>query len=768
MASHALGLPEPRKNRVLDVDALNANGGVILAMTAHFARVVTTPTLEHLDLGSAPVIHHFRCDSGPGKIGSSDFAFCAADHQHLVQRNFASGLNRKLFHNYFGTFFDAVLFSAGLDNRVHINLQKEKGIFAPQADKCQVRFAEYFAKPAKQSATCAKSENTQLHYPQQSFSAMGFSCPCAMGCLLLSVSAMNAATSLITVDITSLSHDGRGIARLAPADGQGRGTVVFVAHALPGQRVVARVTRSKSSFIEAEKHDLLCEAPDAATPICPHHADCGGCPLQTMPYERQLFWKRTIALDSLSRIGGLDRTRLESLLGPVAASPAPTRFRNKMEFAFGPEAAAGAAQGGELRLGLRRRNGRDVVAVPDCALVPAEALHMVSMVGDLAAKSGLAAYVPPDTRPDFRADSRPGTRPNTRPGTDPRKNGGRNHPRGQARRTPSYYSPKQETAAPGFWRFFVVRRGLAADLRTPRWWALCITSPGDTHQRAIVRALGREVLAAFPQLAAFIHEERATADAFAFGEKRVQTLDATGNENPGAARLFQPLNGSFFALDAASFFQVNTAAAQVLARTASSMLAPAKNTEAVTLQRGLLDLYCGVGAPGLLLADDYAALLGLEQDRKAVKLAKINAASHGQRQCQYEAGDAALQLERLAACDAQEMWTAIRAHAPNPAGTADTDRSDTHESEPSVDEGHIHPAVTDALVDPPRAGLSPRALDALLRIAPERIIYISCNPSTLARDAAHICKHYTLEALSAVDLFPHTPHLECVSLWRKG
>ena len=596
---------------------------------------------------------------------------------------------------------------------------------------------------------------------------------------------MNTATSLITVDITALSHDGRGIARLAPAEGQG-GAVVFVANALPGQRVVARVTRRKASFMEAEKHELLREAQDAAPPICPHHAECGGCPLQTMPYDQQLFWKRTIALDALSRIGGLERTRLESMLGPVAASPARTRFRNKMEFAFGPD----TAKGGELLLGLRRRNGRHVVAVPGCALMPAEALRMVGMVGDLAAKSGLAAYVPPDCRPDCRADARPDTTPDTTPGPDgcnpdgrnndrlsqgrstaknPRNPRGRDRRPGQARRAANhYYTPKQEPADLGFWRFFVLRRGLAADLRTPRWWAICITSHGDAQQRATVRALGREVLAAFPQLAAFIHEERATADAFAFGEKRVQTLDATGRENPGAARLFLPLNGSFFALDAASFFQVNTAAAQVLAHTAHSMLAPAEDLATAATpapHRGLLDLYCGVGAPGLLLVADYAALLGLEQDAKAVRLAKINAASHGQAHCRYEAGDAALLLERLAGFGPNKMWPTILTHDQT---TQSDDAADAYESEPGLSGGNPYPTVTDALVDPPRAGLSPRALDGLLRIAPERIIYISCNPSTLARDAARICKHYTLEALAAVDLFPHTPHLECVSLWRKG
>ncbi len=575
--------------------------------------------------------------------------------------------------------------------------------------------------------------------------------------------AMNTTTSLITVDITALSHDGRGIARLAPAEGQGRGAVVFVAHALPGQRVVARVTRRKASFMEAEKHELLRDAPDAAQPICPHHAECGGCPLQTMPYEQQLFWKRTIALYSLSRIGGLERTSLETLLGAVAPSPACTRFRNKMEFAFGQD----STQGGELRLGLRRRNGRDVVAVPGCALMPPEALRMVSMVGELAAKTSLAAFIPPATRQDFRPDSLQDTPQHSRPAADPRTQRGRDRRHGQTRRTPNHhYSPKPEVTDFGFWRFFVLRRGLAADLRTPRWWALCITSPGDAQQRATVRALGREVLAAFPQLAAFIHEERATADAYAFGEKRVQTLDSTGNKNPGAARLFLPLDGKFFALDAASFFQVNTAAAQVLARTARNMLAPAKHAESdETPHRGLLDLYCGVGAPALLLAADYTALLGLEQDSKAVKLAKINAARHGQGHCLYEAGDAASRLERLAACDAQEMWATITLAANTPHGDH---APDSHEAELNAPEGQIHPTITDVLVDPPRAGLSPRALDALLRIAPERILYISCNPATLARDAAQISKHYRLEALQAVDLFPHTPHLECVSLWCKG
>ena len=243
-------------------------------------------------------------------------------------------------------------------------------------------------------------------------------------------------------------------------------------------------------------------------------------------------------------------------------------------------------------------------------------------------------------------------------------------------------------------------------------------------------------------MSAFIHEERTAADALAFGETRVCSLDATGSENPAAARLFMPLAGQSFALDAASFFQVNTAAAQVLARQAAQMMGTAREGSAPT--GALLDLYCGVGAPGLLLAPGYAALLGLEQDARAVRLARGNAGAQGMLHCRYEAGDAAVLMERMAATPSM-----------------------LRQNLPLANRDDAIPAV-DALVDPPRSGLSPRALDALLALAPERILYISCNPTTLARDAAQIGQTYALEQLAAVDMFPHTPHVECLSLWRRA
>lgn len=534
---------------------------------------------------------------------------------------------------------------------------------------------------------------------------------------LLLVVDMNDA-SCLTLDITALSHDGRGIARLAAqanAPRQG-GAVIFVAGALPGQQVRARITRRKSSFWEAETTELLRPATDAAPPICPHGETCGGCPLQTMPYARQLQWKRTLVLDALSRIGGLRRADLDALLDQPAPSPALTRFRNKMEFAFGADAASG-----EIVLGLRRRSGRAVTAVPGCVLMPPEAQDMVPLARTLAHRSGFAAYTPPPPR-----------------GDNPTEAPGKNSPR----RRPTRRDCRRADADDGFWRFFTLRRGLAADMCTPRWWAQCITSPGDGAQRAAVHAMGVELLSAFPRLTAFIHEERAAADALAFGETRVRVIDATGSDDPAAARLFLPLAGRGFAMDAASFFQVNTGAAQGLARQAAQMMAEAR--EGMPPSGALLDLYCGVGAPGLLLADNYETLLGLEQDPRAVRLARGNAAAQGMRHCRYDAGDAAVLLERLAA----GRDPLLQKFAPTDSGGS--------------------PSAIDALVDPPRSGLSPRALAALVALAPERILYISCNPTTLARDAARLGRSYTLERLAAVDMFPHTPHVECLSLWRRA
>lgn len=553
--------------------------------------------------------------------------------------------------------------------------------------------------------------------------------------------------NILTLQIENLTHDGRGLARAHCQHGQtaneqkahagrtrNQGTVIFVTGGLPGQTVRARVTRRKSSFIEAEAVEVVQPARHAEPAICPHNGQCGGCPLQTMPYDTQLHWKRRIALDAMIRIGGMDADQMESLLTEVLPSPAMRRYRNKVELAF--------AGGGDepLTIGMRRRNGRGVISVPHCALMSVEARGMVDMMADLAAKTGLPAHTPKDEA-RYRLDGQ---------GTD--ETGGNQH---KPDRHALAECREREAAEPrltrfgwrsssiaamdaaesrkhrnGFWRFLVLRRALDSDLRGPRWWALCITSPGSPAQQAMVRSIGQKLLKAFPLLSGFVHEERASEDALVLGQRRVAVLGSTGEADTTASRLWLPLAGEHFCLDAASFFQVNTAASQVLATMAVDMFERHVHQD----KPSLLDLYCGVGAPGLLLGRRCGRLLGLEQDARAVALARANAKRMGLDHCVYETGDAGLHLDKLAPLQENywnqtEHWDAV-------------------------------------LVDPPRAGLAPRALNALLRLNAHTILYISCNPATLARDAARLRGAYRLAEMRAVDLFPHTPHIECLTLWQ--
>ncbi len=498
----------------------------------------------------------------------------------------------------------------------------------------------------------------------------------------------NAPRDIFTCDILSLSHDGRGVARPQGADGP----VVFVERALPGQRVRARALRRKARHAEAVCLEVIRPAPDEVPPLCPHAGECGGCPLQRMPYPAQLAAKGELLRQTLRRIGGVDA----ALTGAPLPSPLTRAFRNKMEFAFGADA------GGGLLLGQRRRGGHDVVRVSGCALMPPAALRAAGLLESLAAASGLPAYAPPARRGDRRAGA-------------------------------------------GFWRGAVIRLSWPDGLAAPapddvaalagdaRWNVvlLLLTSPGDARQRRAVRRAAEQLLGD-GAASAVVHEERAARDGLCLGERRVFAMSASGDGEPSRLRL--PLLGRCLELDAASFFQVNTAAAQTLAglavhaargalpETAGAALTPPDSPP----PDSLLDLYCGAGAPGLLCIDPDSRLEGVEYDARATALAAENARALGRRNARYHAGDAARLIEALATRPGDVV-----------------------------------------LADPPRAGLDADVVAALARQGASRLVYISCNPATLARDAALLSRVWEPEGFRPVDLFPHTPHLECVSLWRR-
>jgi 23S rRNA (uracil1939-C5)-methyltransferase len=185
----------------------------------------------------------------------------------------------------------------------------------------------------------------------------------------------------LEVEIDSLAFGGRGVAR---ADG----FVVFVAGGLPGDRVLAEVTKGKKRFAEARTVELLRAGADRLPDRCIHGGEpCPGAPWQGLAYERQLAEKQTQVEDSLRRIGGLDDFEME----PIVPALEEWRYRNKLEYSFGGGAAGTADEG--VALGFHARGRWDlIVDVDDCKLASEPGNAARNGVREWARMEDVAAY----------------------------------------------------------------------------------------------------------------------------------------------------------------------------------------------------------------------------------------------------------------------------------------------------------------------------------------------------------------------------------------
>ena len=175
-----------------------------------------------------------------------------------------------------------------------------------------------------------------------------------------------------------------------------------------------------------------------------------------------------------------------------------------------------------------------------------------------------------------------------------------------------------------------------------------------------------------------------------------------------------------------SFYQVNTLAAERLYGIAAQYAQ-------LTPDDLLLDLYCGMGTIGLSMVDHCRELVGVEIVPEAIESAKANAA---------RMGDSVAAKSRFFCADAGQAATRLAAEG-------------------------LHPDVV--MLDPPRKGCDEATLSAVVRMAPHRVVYVSCNPATAARDAAWLEQNgYHAEKVQPVDLFPRTKHCECVIALSKG
>ncbi|MBI5106469.1 MAG: 23S rRNA (uracil(1939)-C(5))-methyltransferase RlmD [Solirubrobacterales bacterium] len=202
------------------------------------------------------------------------------------------------------------------------------------------------------------------------------------------------------------------------------------------------------------------------------------------------------------------------------------------------------------------------------------------------------------------------------------------------------------------------------------------------------------------------------------------TMGGTTEIVAGSSPTFrEELSGLDFRLSAQAFFQTNTEMAEKLYATAAEFAALGGHER-------VYDLFCGIGTIGLSLAPRAGEVWGLEIVEEAIADAITNARANDIRNAHFFAGDV-----RLAMRDLVEK-----------AGRPDV-----------------------VVVDPPRAGLSQKVVRRILEASPKRIVYVSCNPTTLAPNAAQVVEAgYVLRRVRPVDMFPQTHHIECVALLERA
>ena len=444
----------------------------------------------------------------------------------------------------------------------------------------------------------------------------------------------------ITLDILDVSSEGTGIGKVD-------GFVVYVPDALPPERVRVVIIKVTAQYAVGKVLKRIGDdSPWRVEAPCPHAAQCGGCQIMHMRYEKQLEFKTKMVAQCMARIGGFSGLDVPSALGMEH----PFYYRNKGVF------PVGAAKGpGGFAMGMYAARSHRIIPVNVCRLQD-ERIHSVMLaVQRWMRNHGISAY--------------------------------------------------DESNHTGLVRHVMGRVGYG----TGQVMAVLVTrEEALPHRRELLDALRREVRG----LGTVVQNIQPLPTNVILGKKNITLW--------GEGAIEDCIGKVRFTITPHSFFQVNPQQTRVLYDVV-------KDFAALTGVERVYDAYCGVGTIGQYLADGAAEIYGVEEVESAVNCARENARRNGIPHAHYAGGRA-------------------------------------EEEFPKWLEQGIHPDVI--IVDPPRKGCHPSFLQAAAACLPSKIVYVSCNPATLARDAAILAKEgYRIDRIQPVDMFPQTTGVETVALF---
>ncbi len=433
------------------------------------------------------------------------------------------------------------------------------------------------------------------------------------------------------------------------AQGEGvchhEGMAVFVNRALPGERILAQITKVEKRHAFAHLVQVLTSSPDRVLPACPYEKRCGGCVCQHMSYEAQLRFKRGQVENCMRHIGGMSVPVRE-----VLGMQNPWKYRNKIAMPVAGEA-------GQVQMGYYAQRSHCVIDVRSCMLARKPADTVCAVVRRWMNENGIAPY--------------------------------------------------QEATHRGLVRHVMMRISRSGSVMV----VLVINGHKLPHADKLISQLQKEV----PGLISVCISPNCQRGNVIIG--------STYQVLWGEERLCDTLCGNAFLLSPLSFFQVNPEQTEKLYQTALEFAA-LQGSEHVA------DVYCGAGTISLMLARRAKWVTGIEVVPDAIRDAKNNAQMNGVENATFLCGAAENVLPEL------------------------------------VEQG-MRPDVI--VLDPPRKGADEAVLSAVVQAGPQRVVYVSCNPATQARDARILCERgYHAAVCQPVDMFSQTAGIENVMLFVKN
>ncbi len=561
---------------------------------------------------------------------------------------------------------------------------------------------------------------------------------------------------IVELTIEDMSAEGRGIGKIYDDE---RGFAVFVQDTVVGDRAKVELTKVKKNYAFGRVSEMLALSQDRQESFCPHSGLCGGCVYSQLSYEAQLALKEKQVREKLVRLGGLTDPVIMPIIGMGGedATEVPFRYRNKASM---PVSTGGliTQKGGivkpvhEPRVGFYRPKSHDVVDCEDCLLQSEPAM---------AAAAALRKFMKEDHI--------------------------------------TSYDPRWEK---GLMRHMIVR-----------------TAAG-TGEVMVILVINGKAIPNAPKLVEMLDEAIYNVPVYEDGplagvEFNLESVIVNINKSKnlegqilgeecitiaGKPTITEEVGGLSFEISPLSFYQVNR---EQMVRLYEKALeyASLKGDETV------LDLYCGVGTIGLFAAAEMnrrtvelnaaaasgqavenaasgqaaaAALsgttasgsaaadkspgrvIGIESVKGAVLDANRNATINGIVNARYVCGKAEEELPKMVRTKAQEEQAVCEVVKKCGEKAA--------KQELLKDEALRITHADVVILDPPRAGCEQPLLEAVVKAAPERIVYVSCDPATLARDNKWLGEHgYEFKEATPCDMFPWTGHVETVCLLsRKG